>query len=238
MSNYYSECLDKVERLIAKGEFEEASKIIDEELKMIYIPQEFEEKMKDFRKQIQPVSQKKQLSDEQIEAYLRKDEFFQLLAIKELSQRNLRQYLDLAQEILTKSQSKIVKISMIECLVEQQITDEMNLCLDGFEISFIPSALTLPNESDAIDSSLEYLKQWLENENPTFYELCREALIQEAYLHLPFEIDESESEALAYAIVMYVSERMDCKDFMKKTLYEKNASQNGNFELLLYSNTI
>ena len=85
---------------------------------------------------------------------------------------------------------------------------------------------------------MDALYQWLENEDPSLYKLCQQAALKEFYLRMPFEVEVEEAEAMAYAIVMYVSELMGNKESMKKALYEKNTSQNESFELLLYSNTI
>ena len=103
---------------------------------------------------------------------------------------------------------------------------------DGLEIYLIPAACNLPADSEGYEECVEYLKEWFENEDPTFYNLCKQAALKEAYLHMPFEIEVEEAESMAFAIAMYVSELMNCKDCIKKILYEKNTSQNESFELL------
>ena len=99
MKNYYQECLEKIECLIKEGNNKEALRIIDEELSMIYIPKDFEEKLIEFKTDLIETKSNKHLSDEEIEAYLLKDEYFQLLALKELEKRNVRQYMDLVQDV-------------------------------------------------------------------------------------------------------------------------------------------
>ena len=236
--NYYDECLNKIENLLKEGNNKEALDIIDEELSMIYIPKEFEEKLISYKNNLVESKSIKYLSDEEIESYLSKDEYYQLLAIKELEKRNIRQYIDLVQDIFENTESILVKISLLEICIQQQITDEIKFVKDGLEIYFIPASCNLPEDSDGYETCLNYLKEWFENEDPSFYKLCQHAALKEAYLHLPFEIEMDEAEAMAYAIVMYVSELMGCKESVKKTLYEKNTSQIDDFELLLYSNTI
>lgn len=238
MENYYSECLEKIKILLNEGNNKEALNIIEEELSMIYIPKEFEEKLIELKKDLVESKPNKYMSDEDIESYLLKDEYFQLLALKELEKRNIRQYMDLVQDIFENVESNLVKISLLEICIHQQITDEIKFVKDGLEIYLIPAACNLPEDSEGYEACIDYLKEWLENDDPSFYKLCQEAALKESYLHMPFEIEEEEAESMAYAIVMYVSELMDCKESMKKALYEKNASQNESFELLLYSNTI
>ena len=238
MSNYYNECLERIENFIQEGKLLEASKLIDEELSMPYVPIEFEEKLKELKKETLPVKKKNMLSDEEMEAYIDKGEIFQLLVVKELKERNIRQYLDLIQHLFDATDSMLVKISLIEICIDQQLTEEFKIIKDGLDVHFIPAACVLPQDSEGFDVCLEYLKEWLENEDPTLYDLCKQTALKEAYLHLPFEIEENEAEDMAYAIVMYVSEMMECEEAVKKMLCEKNASQKATFELLLYSNTI
>ena len=238
MANYYEECLKKINTLIEENHQEEAKRIIDEELNLAYVPFEFEEKLKELKKELNVTKTTKYLTDEEIEAYIDGSENFQLLAVAELKKRNVRQYLDIIQKIFDSTKSEFVKISLLEICIEQQIMEELKMLKDGLEIHFIPAACTLPQDSDGFDLCVEYLQQWLENEDPILYNMCRQTALKEAYLHLPFEIEVEESEAMAYAIVMYVSELLGNKDDMKKLLSKKNASQNESFELLLYSNTI
>ncbi len=238
MKNYYQECLEKIECLIKEGNNKEALKLIDEELSMIYIPKDFEEKLVEFKTDLIETKSNKYLSDEEIEAYLLKDEYFQLLALKELEKRNVRQYMDLVQDVFENVESNLVKISLLEICINQQISDEIKFVKDGLEIYLIPAACNLPEDSEGYEMCIDYIKEWLENEDPTLYNLCKQAALKEAYLHMPFEIEPEEAEPMAYAIVMYVSELMNCKDSIKNALYEKSTSQNESFELLLYSNTI
>ena len=50
MKNYYDECLEKIETLLNEGNENDALNIINEELSMIYIPKEFEEKLIELKK--------------------------------------------------------------------------------------------------------------------------------------------------------------------------------------------
>ena len=238
MKNYYDECLEKINILLNEGNKKDALHIIEEELSMIYIPKDFEEKLIELKKDLIESKPNKFVSDEDIEAYLLKDEYFQLLALKELEKRNIRQYMDLVQDIFENVESNLVKISLLEICINQQITDEIKFIKDGLEIYLIPAACNLPEDSEGYEACVDYLKEWLENEDPSLYKLCQQAALKESYLRMPFEVEVEEAEAMAYAIVMYVSELMGNKESMKKALYEKNTSQNESFELLLYSNTI
>lgn len=238
MSNYYNECIEKIEKLIQENKLSEASSIIDEELSMPYIPLDIEAKLLDLKKFTKPKVQQKMMSDEELESYAERGEIFQLLVVKELKNRNLRQYQDLVQRIFNISESTLVIVSLIEVCIEQQLTDEFKVNRNGLEMFFIPASCVLPQDSEGFEECMNTLKEWLENEDPTLYDLCKQTALKEAYLHLPFEIEIEESQAMAYAVVMYVAEMMENEETVKNMLSEKNASQIDAFELLLYSDTI
>ena len=238
MSNYYKECIEEIENMINTGDYESASIKVKEELSMPYIPKDFEEKLLVYEKQLLMFEAQKKLSDDEIDTYLEMDESHQLFAVKALRESNMRQYPDLIQKGFDHAKSIFVTISLIEACIDQQLNEEFHIVKDGMDITFIPAACVNPSDSEGVETSIEFMHSWLENENPSLLNLCIQCLYKEAYLHLPFEIDEDESEACAYEIVMYVSSMMGCENEMKKLLSEKKASQKGGFELLLYSNTI
>lgn len=237
MNDYYSTCEKQILKLIEEDELLKAQQLIDEELKMPYIPADFECLLKELRKQtLQP--QEKVLSDEQIEAYLRLDEKHQILAVKALSEKNLRKYVPLIQEAFNQAKSVLVTLSLLEICIEQQLNEEFKIEKEGLEMYVIPSALTLPLDSEGLLQVFEFFKQWLENEDPSFLDLCCQCAVKEAYLRLPFEIEEDESESMALEIVYYVADLLGCVDQVESLFCEKKASQKGHFELLLYSNQI
>ena len=238
MSNYYIECIEEIDELMSSGSYEAAANKIREELSMPYIPMDFEEKLHAYEKELLMHEAQKKLGDDEIDAYFEMDEAHQLLAVKALRESNMRQYLDLIQKGLDHAKSNLVTISLIEACIDQQLNEEFHVVKDGLDISFIPSACVNPCDSEGVEEGIEIMRSWLENENPSLLQLCIQCIYKEAYLHLPFEIEEEESEDCAYEIVMYVSAMMGCENEMKKLLSEKNASQKGSFELLLYSNTI
>lgn len=238
MSNYYEECIEEIGRFLEAKKFLEAEEKIKEELSMPYIPKDFEEKLKVLEKELLQQQTEKKLGDDEIEAYLEMDELHQLMAVKALSESNMRQYPDLIQKGFDRAKSALVKISLIEACIDQQLNEEFQIEKDGLEICFVPCTCVNPPDSSGVEKCLEILRKWLESDDPSMLNLCTQCALKEAYLHLPFEIEDEESEAMAYETVMYVSAMMGTQNEMKKLLSEKNASQKGGFELLLYSNTI
>lgn len=239
MSDYYSDCIQEIRLLIDANQIEDALFKIKQELQMPYIPSEVEEQLTELLRDIQHEGfGSKTLSDEEILEHLHGSETMQLLAIKELSERNLRKYLDWIQGAFDDSKSDLVTISLIELCIEQQLNEEYHLVKDGLEIDFVPSTCELPYDCEGVQKCFEILKEWLENENPSLLNLCEQCALKESYLHLPFSIDEEESRAMSEAILRYVCKLMGCEEVANAILYEKNTSQKDTFELLLYSNNI
>ena len=72
--------------------------------------------------------------------------------MKELKERNIRSYIDLIQRMFDISESMLVKISLIEICIDQQLTDEFVINKDGLDVHFIPAACVLPQDSDGFES--------------------------------------------------------------------------------------
>lgn len=238
MSDYYRECYQTIKELIQNNELEKAHQLIEEELRMPYVPQEFESKLLALDSETRQAIVNKTLSALEIADYLLQDETHQLIAVKALSEQNIRKYVDLIQEAFDHAKSKLVTISLMEVCIQQQLNEEFRIEKDGMEIYFVPSVCVLPLESEGVEKCIHLLQNWLENENPSLCEMCCQCVIKESYLRLPFEIEEEESEDMAVAIVSYVSKLMGIENQMQQLLSEKSTSQKDSFELLLYSNII
>lgn len=238
MSGYYDEILDRIKGFIEQDQLEEARFLIQEELKMPYIPQNVEEKLHQYLLETVKETSFKPLSDEKLRLYLTGNETQQLIALRQLANQNIRLYLAEIHQAFASPMSALVRIALMEILANQQVSDEFEVMIDGFIFQFIPAALELPQDSEGVHQCQAYLCDWLESENPSMLALCLECVIKEAYLRMPFSIEEDEAKPFATAICRYVSSLLGCEDEMNLLLCEKNVAQTGSFDLLLYSNNI
>lgn len=234
--NYYDECFQKIEQLIQDEKYQEAIRLISEELSMPYVPMDVENKLREYLVQCPKPSAHRDLSDEEIEEWLFLDETHQLLAVQSLSKRNIRSFMDLVKDVFMNTTSDLVRIALLEQCILQQVQDECQMRVHGLDFTFIPAYLELPHESDGVIKAGEYLEEWLINENPSLLDICHQSLIKEAYLRLPLSVDEDESLELAVSILRYISQLMGCENEVNALLFEKNVAQIGQLELLLYSN--
>lgn len=204
LMNYYDETLVKIEELIKENKKDEAIHIIDEELKQAYIPKDFNEKLLEYKKDLNTAS-RKELSDEEIVEYLKGNHEQQLFAVAYLDKKNLRDYLDVCENYLTSNGFINAKALLVESLVRQEINEEIKMNKEGLEISFIPKYVWPIEISEGFESGIKYLTEYYLKE-PSKLEIAKSLLYKEAMLELPINLEESEGVIKAMNIIKYIDE--------------------------------
>lgn len=237
MDTYYEDILKKVEDHMKERDFESAFKIVEEELSMPYIPRDVEEKLIAYYNQCRSelrVKETKSYDDEDIDSMLQGSLEETFLAVEQLKNSNIRKHCDAIAKYLSKEDvHPLVRALLIEAMMEQGITDEFTTQIDGMDVTFTPCAIEAPMETEGITIAAGYLKEWFENDNPTFAMMCVESLVKEAYLRLPFNIDEEDGEAIAAAVAHYVFAAHEEFDAWNVFCHEKKLAQYNGYELLL-----
>lgn len=202
--NYYEETKEKIIDLIEKEEYEEAKRLIQNELELSYVPRDFEEDLIELLNQMQEKTFRvKSLSEEEIEEYLKKDENHQLLAVDALDKRNLRDEIYLCQEYLKGKGFRNAKALLIDSLIRQQIDYVFILKDEDQEIQFNPSKLVPLEESDVYKECNKSLEERFLKE-PSMLVLGKQLLYKEMMLSLPLLPDKAESEQIAERIEDYI----------------------------------
>ena len=98
------------------------------------------------------------------------DEQFQ--AVEQLRKSNIRNHVDEVREALRTACNDWVKAFLIEALIEQSVSEEFVMEREGLEYRFVPCALTLPGQSDGVNQAVSHLREWFENEDPSFLTFC------------------------------------------------------------------
>ena len=189
MNNYYDELIEEIEQLIEEGHIDEASFTVEKELRMPYIPQETETKLRKFRRELaamkaEKASAKEDSMDELLNQ-LKGDDLSQLRAASALSKRSLR--------------------LIIEAIAQQQIKESFVYIHDGIEAEFYGDSLVPCTESAGFRCALKYLEDWVSNDNPSMFVMCRTLLIREVYMFLPLSYEADEGRDLALHILEQVS---------------------------------
>ena len=204
---------------------------------MPYIPKEDEEriitKYNLCRSELRAQEKPRRSAVEDIGDLLRGSIDEQFQAVEQLRKSNIRNHVDEVREALRTACNDWVKAFLIEALIEQSVSEEFVMEREGLEYRFVPCALTLPGQSDGVNQAVSHLREWFENEDPSFLTFCVETLMQEAYLRLPEDIDESESLMLAMAVAAYVFQAVQSAEAFDRFLQEHGLSFDADYELLL-----
>lgn len=220
MTNYYDEILTEIENLIKEGKYGDANFLVQKELNMPYIPIDVEQKLKSFKRELNyHLSDEKEIREDSLDSLLRKlkgKPKSQLAAASILVTRNLRECLIEIKDYLSKDPCPEAAALLIEGLAEQEISDEFTLIKNGVEYTFWSDDIIPVHKSEGFLKAQSYLKDWLENDHPDFYEMAKTLLIHEVYVFLPLSYDEDEAEDLALAMLKQVSDMMDEGEIYQK----------------------
>lgn len=206
---YYDELLVSIESLINKQDFENAKKLIDDELKMPYVPIDIENKLYEFRKLcLSDKSLNHNFDLNLLEEYLNGTKEQALIAINQLSKLNIRNYLDIIITFLNENEDDALKGILIDIMIEQHINESITINKDGLIYEFIPSALDRPFESPCFQKALSILNELLMS-YPSLLKMAQQLLIEKFFIALPLSYEVEESRELSLSIIQQVCILMD-----------------------------
>lgn len=211
MSNYYEEILGKIEEAFQKENFEDAKKMIQEELSMPYIPRDTEEKLRNYLSLLPMQDQKTTAllwTSEKLHEYLMGSSEMQLMALSALEHLNIRSYMDILEDYLASKQPRLYKSFAILAMMDQQIQSEMILEEDEYSYSFIPASILPPQESDGYLIAKEILEKRYFASNPSAFQLAEKLLLRYCCEYLPETYEEDEAEDLAERVYQDLKESL------------------------------
>ena len=181
--NYYEKMLENISSLIESSP-EDALKIIDDELKVPYVPHDILEKLKEYKSKINITRKEFNLNIDTINEYLHSDEAKQCIAVEELSKLNLRDYEDTVSDFLLSSGSLRAKVMLMIALHDQESSHTFSIIKDNKIFQFIPKDIILPDSSDFYKESVKVLNDYY-LKNPDMLQLAKELLYNDYILNLP-----------------------------------------------------
>lgn len=202
--SYYDDLLNTIDALIANRNILEAKSLVLNELKMPYIPSDIETKLNAYLKDFPKEDMSHHISIEEIVSYLKEDEEKQLIAVNELSRLNLRDYLDIVSEYLNSDGIINAKVLLIDSLISQDISNELNMVNKGVEYKFIPKYIVPVEISKGYVKAIklvsdEYMKE------PSKLKLAKDLIYKECILALPLSFEEDEAQNLANKAIEYIN---------------------------------
>lgn len=215
---YYDVVSMYVTALKELGDFEEAIRILIEELSMPYIPYEYEimfntaydEVLLEKQEAQYQVESKNQIfSIEEIAQILKNkecNEDLMYMALDQLQQLNIRMILNVVRDyLLDPSKHFFAKTLLLEILIDQQVDEELEVEKLGQYYSVNPYYMPLVLSQDVYQGTVKYLQNYLEDDNPSLYEQCVEFLEFALYALYPREIYEDEYNILAGSLHYYIA---------------------------------
>ncbi len=215
---YYDVVSMYVTALKELGDFEEAIRILIEELSMPYIPYEYEmmfntaydEVLLEKQEALYQVESKNQIfSIEEIAQILKNKECnddLMYMALDQLQQLNIRMILNVVRDyLIDPSKHFFAKTLLLEILIDQQVDEELEIEKLGQYYSINPYYMPLVLQQDCYQGTIKYLQNYLEDENPALYEQCVEFLEFVLYAIYPKELYDDEYNILAGALHYYIA---------------------------------
>ena len=240
METYYQEILDKLEMLMEKQDFQAAYSILQTEISMPYVPLDALERFKQLEAECHDLlhendkALKYDETDLDVLLFSGQEEK-QYLAIELLRKSNIRNHLDLVQRYFDQDeQGGMIRSLLIEALIEQDVYEEMCVKVEGMDVSFFPRYLELPKDQEAFRHAKQKIRDYFENEDPSFMQMVFSLMEEESLLRLPFSLSEDEVDLFIASILQLAYEaRGDAQEF-ERFVSEKNLAYGDVHELLLY----
>lgn len=210
---YYEEILADIEDKVNRKEYDAALFKIKEELAMPYIPKEFEEKLILLKRDIQYAISDKQQNNEipidKVLHMLKGNDKSQLRAVELLENRNLRDFIVEIKDFLEKDPCPEAASLMIELLAQQEIKDEFIVIKNGLEYTFYGDSVIPVAQSEGFLSAISFLSEWVENDYPALYGMCRSLLIHKCYMALPINYEKEDGYSLAVEVIDELSDILE-----------------------------
>lgn len=238
MDDFYQELICNIKKNMEENRWEEAMRLLEEEFSMPYIPKQEEEVLIDLynecRSWLNQHRKVRSYTEEDIEDCLFGNLEEALQAVELLRKSNIRNHLDVVERYLKNHPHYLIRTLLLECLIEQQVNDEIMLDFDGMEVSFTPCYIELPQDQDVFREAVTIVDSYFANENPSFLTMCVECMMKEMYFRLPFALGEDEIYHFIYAILYYVYKANEDLEGFQMFISEKNLANYKGYDLLLY----
>lgn len=206
--NYYDELISNIESLLNNKEYEEAKKIIANELNLPYIPRDIEDKLINYMSIIKESTfALKTLTDEEIIEYLSSNPEKQLLGVDALCKKNLRDYIDICDDYLKGDGYSNAKALLIDSLIKQEINYEFKYINDSLLLKFNPSKLEIVEKTEEFKKGVSILQDYFLKE-PSKFEMGIELLYKTAMLTLPKTIN---GELEANNVIKFIEDAFSAK---------------------------
>lgn len=211
MNNYYETCLQNILMLIKEHKCQQALDIIQEELKMPYVPEEFNNKLIQLKKDVS-ISMgtkpgKNILFDEfEILDALMGNVDQVMLGLDSLSKMNLRLiYPSITDWLQEKYLSDDIKKQLIVLLIEQGFSESVDVLMGDSKHTIDLEKIGNPFMSDAFQKCFKEIHDTLEVENPSMLALAIQLLEIEVWQDFPLINREYKAQEIISKVEEYMN---------------------------------
>ncbi|AKX34410.1 hypothetical protein SLITO_v1c07910 [Spiroplasma litorale] len=218
MSNYYEEVTKKLSTLIDKNNFDDALKIINEELLAPYIPEKFEKYLLNWNNYIKEHIQQNQnkLVSWSLERVVNvmndvSDQQSHLIAFDFLRELNARKIIEDIKKYLIKSVNiDENKTFLLMILIEQKIDMEFLVNKNKFSFSLNPAKFNVVETQTLLKSIELQLEKTIYHYNPSLYNIALSILNSYYYLKFPgFSLNNFNINDLTISIILKAFKSLD-----------------------------
>lgn len=202
-----------INSLINKEEFDSALDLLNEELSMPYIPQNYEHIINDLYDDVVALKQVhltknnayKLYDENNVKEILQHDnDYFNLFEIvNDLHRYNIRNLVESIQIFLKRNVSSILKSMVLEEYLNQEISQTLIVEKNNLEFEYLASSNTYVENDENYQKTIDILVDRLDK-TPSFLEMALSIIYSYAYIIYPLTIDEDEILYLALIIEYYI----------------------------------
>ncbi|MBR0138000.1 MAG: DUF3196 family protein [Erysipelotrichaceae bacterium] len=208
--SYYQQLLDRIEELFISKSYKEASKLVDNELSMPYVPREFEEKLLKYRDDLKGYLTEEKpevlLSKEQVRDYLMKgsrERIAQVIGF--LASANIRNYLETVEDyLLSDFADPLTSTQILQIMRDQQLSRNIQLKKNGIILQADPSKLPDVLEQPVLQDVFRDIEELFETDDPVFMQQCQSVLLNFAFNLYPVLLNDEDREKVLYSVIRYV----------------------------------
>lgn len=210
MNNYYEACIHSIEKAIEEQDYTMAKQLLDEELRMPYIPEIYHQRLMELQSNI-PSSDSLRSPVyhdlEEIERALLGNPQEQIKALTSLEFMNIRM---VKEEVFRLLQEEWlmddIKKQLLIILVNQGILENIPVHLKDGRKDIDLSTIEHPLNSQAYQKCLEEIRDKLESDNPSLLILSQQLLEMTLLQDFPYVKEEYNAQDIIDKVVEYMEE--------------------------------
>ncbi len=213
-NSYYQQLLANIEELFIKGDYSGASRLVEDELAMPYVPKETLDRLLAYRDDLKGyLSQEKPkviLDQSRIDEFLNGSAERKAQAIGFLSEANIRGYMEpVGRYMLNDEADPLVITQLLQIMRDQQLNQNVQLRKNGILLQVNPSELPDVLEQPVLQDIFRRISELFETEDPVFAQQAQSVLISFAFTLYPVLLSEQEREKVLYSVIHYVYSAYD-----------------------------